>query len=106
MTHFLPVQLQPRDAAPSFPLPNRPAPLGATSMLGSKVSCSWERRKEGRRGWQGREPTVTHHQFMVGWRNAGASHLWEERRKGKVSIFHPHRKPGPLGITPEPPPPR
>lgn len=45
MTHFLPVRLQSGDVDPSFPLPNCPAPLGALSTLGSKVSCSWEQRK-------------------------------------------------------------
>lgn len=83
-----------QNKAPSFPLPNYPAPLGAASMLGSEVSCSWEQRTEGRRGWQGRERTVTHHQFMVGWRNAGGSHLWEEQRKARLASFIPTENQG------------
>lgn len=62
-------------------------------MPGS-VSCSWEQSEEGRRGWQGREQTVTHHQFMVGWRNAGGSHLWEEQRKARLASFIPTENQG------------
>lgn len=83
-----------QNKAPAFPLPNHPAPLGAASMLGSEVSCSWKQRTEGRRGWQGREQTVTHHQFMVGWRNAGGSHLWEEQREARLASFIPPENQG------------
>lgn len=65
-------------------------------MPGSEGSCSWEQREEGRRGWQGRERTVTHHQFMVGWRNAGGSHLREEQRKARLASFVPTENQGPL----------
>lgn len=41
---------------------------------------------------------------MAGWRNAGSSHLWEEQRKGKVSIFIPTENQGLLRSLRSPPP--
>ena len=65
-------------------------------MQAKQAEAGAAEREEG--GLAGQEWTVTHHQFMAGRRNAGGSHLWEEHRKGKVSIFHPHRNPGPPEI--------
>ena len=43
MTHFLLVGLQLQDTAPSSSLPNGPAPVGATRMLGASLVAQWER---------------------------------------------------------------
>lgn len=73
MTHFLPVQPQPRDTDPS---PPTHCPASGSGTLGANTSC--------RRGW-GKAWAVTHHQFIVGWRNAGGSHLWEEQRNNRLA---------------------
>lgn len=100
MTHFLPGQHEPRDAAPP------PAHLRAQNLGGYQQARQPAGAEErGEAGLQGREPSVTHHQFMAGRRNARGSHLWKEQRKGKVSILHPHRIPGPPKTIPWPPAP-
>lgn len=70
--------------------------------MGLKQAAAGAEERGERWGWQ--EWTVTHHQFMAGWRNAGSSHLWEEQRKGKVSILIPIENQGLLRSFRSPPP--